>query len=37
MPVRAECLAAALERCERNGIWGGRVFGAKPACRVEVA
>ena len=25
-PVRAECLAGALERCEPWGVWGGQLF-----------
>lgn len=27
-PVRSQCLAGALARGERYGIWGGRLFGA---------
>ncbi len=26
-PVKADCLAGALERGERDGVWGGRFFG----------
>jgi len=25
-PVRAECLAQALERGEPHGVWGGQIF-----------
>lgn len=30
-PVRTECLAAALERGEKYGVWGGEEFPLKKA------
>jgi hypothetical protein len=35
-PVRLECLQAALERGERHGIWGGKLFMSKPRHRATV-
>lgn len=36
-PVRAECLEGAVERGERHGIWGGRLFTGRSAEKLRRA
>lgn len=35
-PVRLECLAAALERREGFGVWGGVEFPLPPASALDI-